>query len=132
MINSLKIIDSNLSPRDISICYRIGKKRGNNPRQVVCKLTSRKVQANLMRNKKKLKDSRNPNHQDVFIYEDLTPLRMNIVKLLKNSRKFQSVYTRDGRIFARNGADVKIVNNLDDLFLLGFDDSVMKELKLDE
>ena len=54
--------------------------------------------------------------------------RMKMLKKLKESGRFKSVYSRDGKIHCKNHQRTVIINSPDDLFSLGFDENLFKEL----
>ena len=58
--------------RDINVAHRSGPK-GVKPRQIICRFVSRDTKIELLRNKKKLKESEE--YKNVYMHEDLTPLR---------------------------------------------------------
>ena len=118
-----------ISPDDISTCHRVGRRGrapGPKPRQVICKLVRRSKKIEILRNKRNLRSS--DRGKDVFIYEDLTQTRMKMLKKLKESGRFKSVYSRDGKIHCKNDQRTVTINSPDDLFSLGFDENLFKEL----
>ncbi|XP_064651978.1 uncharacterized protein LOC135502803 [Lineus longissimus] len=80
---------------DISVTHRLGKK-GRNPRPVICKFVRRSVKQAFMFNKKNLKAKEN--YKNVFIVEDLTPLRTSLMRFVKEKKLAKHVYSMDGKI----------------------------------
>ena len=117
-------IKKDIKPEDISECYRIGKslthgnRNGSRSRPILCRFVSQNLKRKVMQSKKNFRG--NERTKNIFVNDDLTPLRAKMLNFIKQSKRFRAVYTRDGRIFIRDGERVKIVNNPDDLFLLGF------------
>lgn len=112
---------------DISVAHRNGKKVRGKPRPVLVKFTSRRSKGALMKKRKDLKDKQG--YRDVFINDDLTPMRS---KLLFDCKKLSNVQrvttTHDGRIQCQlkspagsEPGKVVYVENPDDLFELGVD-----------
>ena len=107
-------LNINLSEDDISRSHIIGKptRRGNI--QIICKLKNWKIKNTVYQSKKKLKNS------SVFITEDLTRYRQQIVQELskaEKSKKVHSFWTNDGRIFAKlsERGNKFMIHSLEDL-----------------
>ena len=88
---------------DISVSHRTGKRRGNNPRAIVCRFTRRDVKHQILRNKRNAKhithdDDGNP--VKIFIDEKLTTMRANVCKYLRDQKV--NHHTWDGKIFITN------------------------------
>ena len=121
-----------ISPEDISTCHRVGRRgRAPGPKsgQIICKLirrSKRSKKIEILKNKRNLRSS--DRGKDVFIYEDLMQTRMKMLQKLKESGRFKSVYSRDGKIHCKNDQRTVIINSPDDLFSLGFDVNLFKEL----
>ena len=88
---------------DISVSHRTGKRRGNNPRAIVCRFTRRDVKHQIMRNRK---NARHITHDDdgnpvkIFIDEKLTTMRANVCRYLREQKVDH--HTWDGKIFIPN------------------------------
>ena len=68
-------------------------------------------------NKKKLREDTTRN---VYIYEDLTPLRSSLLYYVKKVSGVKFAYTRDGKIMVVMNDDHKVyIESPDDLFRLG-------------
>jgi len=75
-----------IHPNDISTSHRLPHGRRNQnttdrprPRAIIVKFVRRDTKGLIMRNKRKLKDSR----RNVYVVDDLTPLRNKILRELK-------------------------------------------------
>lgn len=96
-VNAIKQnLHINVSPDDINIAHRIGKKSQTNNRPIIVKLHSRQKKYDIMNACITVK----PN---LYINESLTPKRLGLLNLLRNIRKnnrdlFQQLYTKDGTI----------------------------------
>ena len=91
-------LNINLSEDDISRSHIIGKPNSRGNIQIICKLKNWKTKNTVYQSKKKLKNS------SIFITEDLTRYRQQIVQELskaKKAKKVHSFWTNDGRIFAK-------------------------------
>lgn len=113
---------------DINVVHRSGP-RGIRPRQIICRFVSRDTKIELLKSKKKLRDS--DDYKNVFMHEDLTPLRAKLLKVVKEQTNVKSVFTREGIIHCNlhNGSHI-IIESPDDLFRLGFDGINYDELGL--
>lgn len=105
-----------LNEIDIEKCYRIGKESNNSskPRPVVVKFKSfdRKIAVLKSRNKFKGKH--------IFITEDLTQVRLKLLKDAKMKLGERNVWSYNGNIFTKNnGSSVKIRGNEDLLVYSG-------------
>lgn len=103
--------------RDIQRCHFLGKKTT----KLVCKFQSYKQRMKFIRNKKIINGATSGKYKDVFIGEDLTPLRGRLVWYLhdKFSHKFCNIHTMNGTIRMKKDANDRewiSVNNPDDLF----------------
>ena len=88
---------------DISVSHRTGRRRGNNPRAIVCRFTRRDVKHQILRNRRNAKhithdDDGNP--CKIFIDEKLTTMRANVCKYLRDQKV--NHHTWDGKIFITN------------------------------
>ena len=93
-----KSLNINLSEDDISRSHIIVKPNSGGNIQIICKLKNWKIKNTVYQSKKKLKNS------SIFITEDLTRYRQQIVQELskaKKAKKVHSFWTNDGRIFAK-------------------------------
>ena len=95
-----------ITPADISVSHRSGKRINENPRPILCKFARRDTKHRILANKKfarniKFDDMGNPVR--IFLDEDLTPMRARICKKLRaeNTRH----HTKDGKLFVTSGDD---------------------------
>lgn len=100
-------LEVDIAVEDIDRVHRIGKRQqenANKPRAVIVKFTNYKARSLVWRNKSKLKGSQ------FIILEDLTKYNLNILKEAKQRGSYQSVWTSDGKIFAKdlNGSKRRI------------------------
>ena len=79
VIETIKKIDVDVSNDMISAAHRIGKRNSNYARQIICKFVSRQPKEQIMKNRYKAKGS------DIFINEDLTPLRSKLLNYIKKN-----------------------------------------------
>lgn len=88
----------------------------------------------LLKNKKNLKGK--PGCSNIFIGEDLTRIRSRMFKMIRQSEKVKSAYTRDGKIICvvkeNDKERVVTVDTPDDLFKLGYSDVDMERLGLSD
>ena len=105
---------------DIDVVHRSGPK-GGRPHQVICRFISRDTKSDLLKNKKKFKDS--DYYKKAFIHEDSTPLRARLFKIVKELPNVKSAFTREGIFHCslHDGSHCS-VESPDDLFRLGHDD----------
>ena len=83
VIDTLKKIDVDITHESISASHRIGKKNSRYHRNIICKFVSRQPKELVMKNRAKIKGT------DIFINEDLTPLRSKLLTYIKT--KVQNV-----------------------------------------
>ena len=88
-----------VSPVQIDICHRMGRYREGSYRPIIVKFVSRKTKIHIMANKRKLKGT------NMFIVEDLTAINQQRVRRLRELQCVQQVWTRDGKIYAKNSTD---------------------------
>lgn len=121
-------LDVEIKAGDINVMHRSWPK-GARPRQIICGFLSRDTKVALLKNKKKLKNS--DNFKDVYMYEDLTPLRARLLRVMKGLTNVKSAFTRDGVIhcYLQNDSHM-IVQSPDDLFRLQVDSVYFEELGL--
>ena len=102
---------------DIQRCHFMGA----NNKKIICKLRSYKQRMKFMRNKKVINSKKTGKYKDVFIVEDLTPMRSRLVWFIKKEfgHKFCNVHTMNGTIRLKKSETDREwihVNNPDDLF----------------
>ena len=100
-----------LMPSDIQCAHRLGKKRANtnptkapNPRPIIVRFQSFKKRNQFLYAKPSLK--KNENYKNVFISEDLTPLRAKLLLYIKHhcEDKFVQCHTINGKIRFKKSA----------------------------
>ena len=100
-------IGVNITPEDISVSHRTGRRNTGRPRPIICKFTRRETKYRILHNKKLARHIRNDdegNPVQIYIDEKLTPMRANVCRLLRNE-KIQH-HTKDGKIFLpKSGTD---------------------------
>lgn len=124
-----------IQPSDISVSHRLGPYNGNSnnvrPRPIIAKFVRRDIKTQICRNKKKIKNVQG--RENVFIDEDLTPLRFRLVKELRKEPG-RTVWTIDGRIFtkiSRDGEeDKRTLENTEDFLDLGWSKEKLNDLGL--
>lgn len=115
----------------IGDAYRIGKKTQGKNRQVIVKFENRIDRFKFLASRKELKQS---DFKDVYVSEDLTPLRFKLFQMVRKHEGVKNAHTRDGKIhcFMKNGGARVVIESPDDLFKLGFQDVDYKKLGLTE
>ena len=109
----------------INVVHRSGQK-GAKPRQILCIFVTRECKTDLLKKRKELKDM--DEYRGVYLYEDLTPLRARLLRMVKANNAVKGASTRDGIIhcYMRDGSHIR-VETPDDLFKIGCDDVDLKE-----
>lgn len=117
-----------VEPGDISTVHRIGR-RGDRSRPVIVRFCHRKKRNEVMNKKKELKNK----GRNIFVNEDLTPLRATLLKIVKEQDSVANATTRDGRILAwfRNDNRRVEVSTPADLHRVGVTAPDWKRLRLD-
>lgn len=117
-----------VEPGDISTVHRVGRP-GDRSRTVVVRFCHRKKRNEVMDKKKELRNK----GRNIFVNEDLTPLRATLLKIVKEQDSVSNATTRDGRILAwlRDGNRRVEVSTPADLHRVGVADPDWKRLKLD-
>lgn len=117
-----------LVPDNISIAHRLGKPQGRN-RPVIVRFCHRKKRSEMLRKRVELKNKQ----RKVYVNEDLTPMRVTMLKIVKDQPNVKSATTRDGKILTwLTGKDRPVeINTPDDLFKVGILSPDWKRLKLE-
>ena len=87
---------------DISACHRLGKKNTRYHRNIICKFVSRQPKELIMKNRPKIKGT------DIYINEDLTPLRSKLLTYVKTKLENvnqKSVHSIGGKIVCKFSND---------------------------
>lgn len=108
----------NFSSSEISVCHPVNSRNSSKPQHIV-RFVSRESVRKVFTVKKFLKQSKL--YQGVFIQEDLSPLRMKLLNLVKKKPGVSGVHTRDGVIHCTYSNQHVTVSNPDDLFRLQID-----------
>ena len=120
-----------IKPDDISVSHRLPAARGNT-RPIIAKFVRRETKTSLMKNKKSLKSK--DNRKNVYVDEDLTPLRAKLTRELRADQAIKRVWTIDGKIYCvmdENGKEVKkVINSPDDLLKVGWSEEKVSDLAL--
>jgi hypothetical protein len=110
-----------MKKEDIAVAHRVGKEnKGSKP--ILVKFVSRRTRNEVMRAKKSLKGKQA--YKNVYINDDITPLRSRLLGYVKKLEVVHRAWTVDGRIYcALKGGDPKlqkpvIIETPDDLFRL--------------
>ena len=117
-----------LRPEEISVVHRVGKPR-DSARPVIVRFTHRKKKNEIMNKKKELKKK----GRNIFINEDLTPLRAALLKMTKEQENVKNAVTRDGTILAwvTNKDRPVRIDSPDDLHKIGITSPDWRQLRLD-
>ena len=119
-----------VTPNDISVSHRSGRRNGSTPRPILCKFVRREKKHEIIANKRqaggiKRDDAGNP--VKIFIDEDLTAMRARICKKLREDKTPH--HTRDGKVFISSGeSEFKVYDTPADWESLDWTVSVKKEL----
>jgi hypothetical protein len=111
-----------LVKEDIAVAHRAGG-GGRGPKPILVKFVSRRKRNEVMRAKKNLKGKEN--YKNVFINDDITPLRARLLGYVKRMEVVERAWTVDGRIHCTvkgrgGGPDNRpvVIETPDDLFRL--------------
>ncbi|KAK3882537.1 hypothetical protein Pcinc_013104 [Petrolisthes cinctipes] len=117
-----------VEPGDISTVHRVGRP-GDRNRAVIVRFCHRKKRNEVLDKKKELKNK----GRNIFVNDDLTPLRATLLKTMKEQESVSNAKTRDGRILAwlRDGNRRVEVSTPADLHRVGVAVPDWKRLKLD-
>ena len=126
-------IGVSISSNDISVSHRLPGGRNDRPKPIIVKFVRRDTKSSIMKRKKELK--KKENRKEVYVQEDLTPLRSKIFKELKRDRdNIKRVWTVDGKInciIEEGQYEVKkIINSPYDLVKVGWSAEKINELNL--
>lgn len=117
-----------VEPSDIATVHRLGKP-GTANRPVIVRFNQRHRRNEMLVKKRELKKK----GRNIYVNEDLTPLRASLLKIVKEQDCVSNATTRDGRILAwlkDNNRRVE-VNTPADLHRVGVNVPDWKRLKLD-
>ena len=125
-------IDVPISLQDISTCHRVGRTRPSSegtkapqPRVIIAKFVRRDVKMQIMKNKKflgnkKMKDLKEGEY-NIYINEDLTPLRNRMKHILMKQEGVSDLWTNQGKInftYKMNGKVEKVqIDTPEDLIM---------------
>ena len=140
-------LDITATRTDLSYCYRSGPRQPTKSRAILVKFISKNLKDQVMQAKKKLRlnedgnsnnvHGQNGKGKEVFIAEDLTPLRFKLMLFAKKQENVKKVYTRDGKVICIlkqktmfDKEEVVVIENPDDLFKLGVGQPDLKDLGL--
>ena len=102
-----------ITANDISVSHRLpqsGKRAAGKAKPIIVKFVRRSTKQLLMRSKKELRNKEN--RKNVYVEEDLTPLRSRMARSLRGDPGIKTVWSIDGRIFAirkKDGKEEKVV-----------------------
>ena len=94
-----------LDDRDISILHRAGKAK-NGTKPILVKFVTRMKRNEVMSKKKNLKGK--DGYKNIFITDDLTPLRMRLLGYIKNLEGVKKAWSFDGKIKVEMERKVKM------------------------
>ena len=124
-----------ITDADISTSHRTGRRGGPGPRPILCKFIRRDLKNHILENKKLARNIRTDpdgNPVRIFVDEDLTKIRANVCKKLRQDKVPH--YTRDGKIYiaapSPTELDFRIHDFPDDWEQLQWLDSVKTEVGL--
>ena len=93
-------VEFNISSKDIERCHFLGGEKSTRKKKLICKFGSYKMRMKFIKNKRLINSQTSGKFKEVFICEDLTPLRSRLIWFIKEnfSHKFCSVHTMNGII----------------------------------
>lgn len=110
VLSEIKKVNVDLEICDIDRCHRVGYKTDSKARPIIVKFTSYRKRQQVFNNKKFLKGS------GITIREDLTAVRLSILKAAITKYGLRSVWTSDGATLIRLPDGNKLrVTRLDEL-----------------
>lgn len=118
-----------LQPDDSSVVHRVGKPRDTDRPRII-RFCRRKKRNELLRKKAELRRK----NVNIFINEDLTPLRAVMLKMVKDQAAVKNATSRNGKIVAWLNDDPNRaieMNTPDDLSKVGIVNPDWKQLKMD-
>lgn len=98
-----------ITKNDVSTCHRLPS-GGTGPKPLIAKFVRRETKHQLMKNKRNLKNT------NIFVNDDLTPLRAKVTRDLRNRDSVRSVITVNEKIILFLNNDEKLV--FDNLYKL--------------
>ena len=98
-----------ITKNDVSTCHRLPS-GGTGPKPLIAKFVRRETKHQLMRNKRNLKNT------NIFVNDDLTPLRAKVTRDLRNRDSVRNVITVNEKIILFLNNDEKLV--FDNLYKL--------------
>lgn len=128
-------LDVPMTKHDIDRSHRVGKVdvRGNvgrtrgskkSSRGIIVKFTTYNARHRLFQKRKELRDSENEYLKSIYMNEDLTKFRSEILfeaRSLRRTKKLKSAYSSDGKIFIYDNNDKRQqISSLDDLIKYGY------------
>jgi hypothetical protein len=100
-----------VSPQDINISHRVGRRMPHRPRPIICKFVRRDLKHSVMESKHHLGSM--PLWSGVGVREDLTAARNRVVQQLRQQKeRFRTI---DGRIEVTRQGKLIVIDNLFDL-----------------
>lgn len=97
---------------DIDRCHRVAKRIDGKIRPILVKFTNYKFKSQVLLNRKNLKGS------EIFVAEDLTKNRLNLLYETRNAFEKKNVWTVDGTVFVFHNNKKNIIKNSNDIFTL--------------
>ena len=128
VVDLAKEIGVELRRDDISVSHRVYvSKKSSKPRPIIAKMVRREKKVEVMKAKKRLRELND--RKDIFIVEDLTQLRVKLVRELRKEPRVEKVWTIDGKVFClvKDGAKrvKQMIDSPDDLHKIGWSEERM-------
>ena len=118
-----------VSERDVSTCHRLGKRGEGKVRQTIVRFAVRRRRDALYSSRFQLKGKEGC--RNIYINEDLTPMRYSVLMRAKGSPLVKGVSTRNGNVICKMTNDeIKTITSPDGLFDVGIDDIDYEKFKL--
>lgn len=110
VLNVARDIGANINMNDICRSHRVGRRTIGKPRPIIVKFTSYRARREIFSRKKQLRGTR------VTIREDLTALRLSLLKTAVTRFEVRNVWTMDGVILVKTpDGNIRRVTQLSEL-----------------
>lgn len=105
-----KLPNLQLDSKSIEMAYRVGKPNNKKtPRPIFLKLTSQSICSKILQNRKLMKNTK------IFIAEELTKKRYELLSLAKEKLGKTNAWSMQGKIYAKKNGKVSLIFNMEDL-----------------
>ena len=105
LFNDTMKVTPPVTPDQIDRVHRVGPSRSDQPPSILVKFSTYRYRNKVFRAKKALKESNQSSDDKVFINEDLTKFRSNLLYLARNMKRdklIQDCWSWDGTVLVKN------------------------------